>query len=99
MVDAAASLRQRDFTPKPELKKCRACDVRTVCGAAAHLIYSADDAACGQLRPEAQMGVVATTDDVGAAGRLAGARNVVAQRLADVVAREHDERRPGGARP
>ncbi len=28
------SLRQRDFTPKPEISKCRACDVRLVCKAA-----------------------------------------------------------------
>ncbi|MEV7907614.1 ATP-dependent helicase [Streptomyces anulatus] len=30
----AEALKQRDFTPKPEIKKCRSCDVRTVCRAA-----------------------------------------------------------------
>lgn len=34
VVAAASSLKQRDFTPKPERKKCAACDVRSVCGAA-----------------------------------------------------------------
>lgn len=32
---SAASLRARDFTPKPEMRKCASCDVRSVCGAAA----------------------------------------------------------------
>lgn len=31
---AADALRQRDFTPKPEISKCRTCDVRRVCRAA-----------------------------------------------------------------
>ena len=35
VIAAAESLRQRDFTPKPERSKCAACDVRSVCGAAA----------------------------------------------------------------
>ena len=35
VVDVAASLRARDFAPKPERKKCASCDVRSVCGAAA----------------------------------------------------------------
>lgn len=30
----AEALKQRDFTPLPKVKKCRACDVRNVCGAA-----------------------------------------------------------------
>lgn len=34
VIATAEALRQRDFTPKPELAKCRACDVRSVCGAA-----------------------------------------------------------------
>ena len=34
VIAAAASLRERDFTPKPERKKCASCDVRSVCGAA-----------------------------------------------------------------
>ena len=34
VIATAASLTARDFTPMPELKKCRACDVRAVCGAA-----------------------------------------------------------------
>ncbi len=34
VIDAAASLRKRDFTPKPEAEKCLSCDVRSVCGAA-----------------------------------------------------------------
>jgi DNA helicase-2/ATP-dependent DNA helicase PcrA len=34
VVDAAKSLRERDFTPKPERTKCAGCDVRSVCGAA-----------------------------------------------------------------
>jgi DNA helicase-2/ATP-dependent DNA helicase PcrA len=34
VIATAEGLRQRDFTPKPELKKCRRCDVRNVCGAA-----------------------------------------------------------------
>jgi len=32
VIAAAASLKQRDFTPTPEFKKCGGCDVRTVCG-------------------------------------------------------------------
>lgn len=28
------ALRQRDFTPRPEVKKCRRCDAKTVCNAA-----------------------------------------------------------------
>jgi DNA helicase-2/ATP-dependent DNA helicase PcrA len=35
VIAAAASLRRRDFTPKPEPTKCAACDVRSVCAAAA----------------------------------------------------------------
>lgn len=35
VVEAADSLRERDFGPKPEAKKCASCDVRAVCGAAA----------------------------------------------------------------
>ena len=35
VIAAAASLRERDFTPKPERTKCTACDVRSVCAAAA----------------------------------------------------------------
>jgi len=34
VVITAEALKQRDFTPKPEIKKCRACDVRSICGAA-----------------------------------------------------------------
>ncbi len=34
VIAAASALRQRDFTPKPELTKCRACDVSSVCGSA-----------------------------------------------------------------
>jgi DNA helicase II / ATP-dependent DNA helicase PcrA len=34
VVATAEALKQRDFSPKPELKKCRHCDVRAVCGAA-----------------------------------------------------------------
>lgn len=34
VVIAAEALKQRDFTPKPEVGKCRRCDVRSVCGAA-----------------------------------------------------------------
>jgi DNA helicase-2/ATP-dependent DNA helicase PcrA len=34
VIAAAASLRQRDFKPKPERKKCASCDVRSVCAAA-----------------------------------------------------------------
>jgi DNA helicase-2/ATP-dependent DNA helicase PcrA len=34
VVEIAEGLRQRDFTPKPELSKCRACDVQSVCRAA-----------------------------------------------------------------
>lgn len=34
VTDAAELLKKRDFTPKPELSKCRSCDVRKVCGAA-----------------------------------------------------------------
>ena len=35
VIAAAGSLRERDFTPKPERKKCASCDVRSVCGARA----------------------------------------------------------------
>jgi DNA helicase-2/ATP-dependent DNA helicase PcrA len=34
VIAAGASLRERDFTPKPEREKCSGCDVRSVCGAA-----------------------------------------------------------------
>lgn len=34
VIATAVALRQRDFTPKPEVDKCRACDVRSVCGSA-----------------------------------------------------------------
>lgn len=34
VVVTAEALRQRDFVPLPELAKCRACDVRTLCSAA-----------------------------------------------------------------
>jgi DNA helicase-2/ATP-dependent DNA helicase PcrA len=34
VIAAASALTGRDFTPKPERKKCDACDVRSVCGAA-----------------------------------------------------------------
>ena len=34
VIATAESLTQRDFTPTPERDKCRACDVRTMCGAA-----------------------------------------------------------------
>jgi DNA helicase-2/ATP-dependent DNA helicase PcrA len=34
VIEAAAALKQRDFTPKPEASKCASCDVRPVCGAA-----------------------------------------------------------------
>ena len=34
VIQAAAGLRKRDFTPKPDAKKCLSCDVRSVCGAA-----------------------------------------------------------------
>jgi DNA helicase-2/ATP-dependent DNA helicase PcrA len=34
VVDIAEGLKQRDFTPKPEISKCRRCDVRTICRAA-----------------------------------------------------------------
>jgi DNA helicase-2/ATP-dependent DNA helicase PcrA len=34
VINAAEALRQRDFTPSPEAKKCASCDVRSVCGAA-----------------------------------------------------------------
>lgn len=34
VIATAESLKSRDFTPAPELAKCRACDVRKVCGAA-----------------------------------------------------------------
>ena len=34
VIATAESLRSRDFTPTPDLKKCRACDVKAVCGAA-----------------------------------------------------------------
>lgn len=33
VVAAAAALKQRNFTPKPEAHKCASCDVRSVCGA------------------------------------------------------------------
>ena len=33
-VATAESLKARDFTPAPEVSKCRACDVRKVCSAA-----------------------------------------------------------------
>lgn len=34
ILDAAARLRARDYTPAPSGKKCRRCEVRTVCNAA-----------------------------------------------------------------
>jgi DNA helicase-2/ATP-dependent DNA helicase PcrA len=34
VVGIAEALKERDFTPKPEISKCRRCDVRTVCRAA-----------------------------------------------------------------
>jgi ATP-dependent DNA helicase UvrD/PcrA len=34
VVGIAEGLKKRDFTPKPEVSKCRRCDVRTVCRAA-----------------------------------------------------------------
>lgn len=34
VIAVAKSLKERDFTPKPEPKKCASCDVRSVCGAA-----------------------------------------------------------------
>lgn len=34
VMEAAKGLRTRDFTPTPERRKCSACDVRSVCGAA-----------------------------------------------------------------
>lgn len=34
VIATAEALKQRDFTPKPELSKCRACDVRSICGSA-----------------------------------------------------------------
>jgi DNA helicase-2/ATP-dependent DNA helicase PcrA len=34
VTTAAEALTQRDFTPAPEKTKCRACDVRSICGAA-----------------------------------------------------------------
>jgi DNA helicase-2/ATP-dependent DNA helicase PcrA len=34
VIAAAQSLKERDFTPKPEAAKCGSCDVRPVCGAA-----------------------------------------------------------------
>lgn len=34
VIATADSLKKRDFTPRPELAKCRACDVKAVCGAA-----------------------------------------------------------------
>ncbi len=34
VLGIAEGLKQRDFTPKPEVAKCRRCDVRTVCRAA-----------------------------------------------------------------
>jgi DNA helicase-2/ATP-dependent DNA helicase PcrA len=35
VTEAAKGLKDRDFTAKPERKKCSFCDVRTVCGSAA----------------------------------------------------------------
>lgn len=34
VIVTADSLKRRDFTPRPALAKCRACDVKAVCGAA-----------------------------------------------------------------
>jgi DNA helicase-2/ATP-dependent DNA helicase PcrA len=34
VLTTAESLKARDFTPAPEVSKCRSCDVRKVCGAA-----------------------------------------------------------------
>lgn len=34
VTSAAAALKERDFTPKPEASKCAMCDVRSICGAA-----------------------------------------------------------------
>ncbi len=34
VVATAQALKERDFSPKPELSKCRACDVRSVCRSA-----------------------------------------------------------------
>ena len=34
VVAAAEALKARDFSPKPETAKCKACDVRAVCGSA-----------------------------------------------------------------
>lgn len=34
VIEAAKGLSARDFTPAPERRKCSACDVRSVCGAA-----------------------------------------------------------------
>lgn len=34
VVEVAALLRERDFTPAPEKSKCLSCDVKSVCGAA-----------------------------------------------------------------
>ena len=34
VISAAQLLKTRDFTPKPEIKKCASCDVRSVCGSA-----------------------------------------------------------------
>jgi DNA helicase-2/ATP-dependent DNA helicase PcrA len=33
VIGAARSLKERDFTPRPEKAKCASCDVRAVCGA------------------------------------------------------------------
>lgn len=38
VIAAGASLRERDFTPKPERTKCAACDVRSVCRARADVL-------------------------------------------------------------
>ena len=35
VIEAAQGLKDRDFTPKPDRKKCSFCDVRTICGSAA----------------------------------------------------------------
>jgi DNA helicase-2/ATP-dependent DNA helicase PcrA len=34
VLQSAEQLTQRDFAPRPEVRKCRACDVRKMCGAA-----------------------------------------------------------------
>ena len=33
VIAAAQSLKERDFTPRPDKAKCASCDVRAVCGA------------------------------------------------------------------